>query len=806
VRDAAAGGLCPRCLLEQGLRLKADADPDDSTRDDPLPPESTPGHIRNYRFLEKVGEGGMGEVYLADQERPVRRRVAIKLIKVGMDTKQVVARFESERQALAMMNHPSIAKVFDAGATEQGRPYFAMEYVKGEPSTTYCDRHRLNTRERLELFMQICDGVQHAHQRGIIHRDIKPSNVLVQLQGDKPVPKIIDFGVAKATELRLTEKTVFTQAGVLIGTPEYMSPEQAEMTRLDIDTRTDVYSLGVLLYELLVGALPFEPKELRKGGFDEIRRKIRQDEPLRPSTRFDTLGDISVESAKNRRTDPTSLSRRLRGDLDWITMRALEKDRTRRYGSPEELAADVRHHLNDEPVLASPPSAAYQVGKFVRRHRGGVLAAGVVALAMLVGFGGVIIGLVRATRAERIAIQEAETAKLEADRANREAQTAQQVSDFLVDLFEVSDPSEARGNTITAREILNEGAEKIEQELRDEPLVHARLMNTMGRVYQNLGLFPEAERLLEGAVRIREKELGQTHAELAAALADLGWLQQRRGRFDEALALDERALAIREEQLGREHVETGWSLYHLGVLHAMMGRLPESWSYYERALPIFENQLQPDDRALIWCLNDMGIIQQYQENYTEARRYMERALEIRERTLPVDHPDIANGQNNLGNLLMLMGKYAEARRLLERSLATQEKALGANHRDVGFTLESLGALLLRDGDPKAARELLQRSREIMEKTLEPDHPELARTLNSLAVASRDLGEYDKAESLFKQALSIRERALAPDHLEIAQSLLDYAALLRDVVRSTEADALEARAESIRATHSQTAPE
>ncbi|MHC4108277.1 MAG: serine/threonine protein kinase, partial [Planctomycetota bacterium] len=288
------------------------------------------GSVGPYHLLQRVGEGGMGEVWLAEQGKPVRRQVALKLIKAGMDTKQVVARFESERQALALMNHPNIARVFDAGETEQGRPYFAMEYVKGVSIIEYCDTHRLRTRDRLELFVQVCEGVQHAHQKGVIHRDIKPSNVLVAIQDDRPVPKIIDFGVAKATEQRLTEKTMFTQLGALIGTPEYMSPEQADLTGLDVDTRTDVYSLGVLLYEMLVGVLPFDSKELRKAGFDEIRRRIREDEPSRPSTRVSTLGESAADSARNRKTDPGTLSRRLRGDLDWITMKALEKDRTRR--------------------------------------------------------------------------------------------------------------------------------------------------------------------------------------------------------------------------------------------------------------------------------------------------------------------------------------------------------------------------------------------------------------------------------------------------------------------------------------------
>jgi eukaryotic-like serine/threonine-protein kinase len=359
-----------------------------------LPPEwkflDTPGgrkipkQLGPYRILQLLGEGGMGAVYLADQSEPIRRRVALKVIKLGMDSREIIARFEAERQALALMGHPSIARVLDAGSTPDGRPYFAMEYVPGEPITQYSDRHRLTNRERLELFTQVCDAVAHAHQKAIIHRDLKPSNVLVMVQDGKPIPKIIDFGVAKAINQRLSEKTLFTELGQLIGTPEYMSPEQAEMGSLDIDTRTDIYSLGVLLYELLIGELPFSSDELRQGGFAEIQRLIREKDPPKPSTRLSGAGERS-KAAEKRRADLVKLLRELRGDLDWIAMKALEKDRTRRYGTAGELAADVGRHLNDEPVLARPPSAGYRLQKFLRKNRGPVAAVAVVLLALAAG-------------------------------------------------------------------------------------------------------------------------------------------------------------------------------------------------------------------------------------------------------------------------------------------------------------------------------------------------------------------------------------------------------------------------------------
>ena len=348
----------------------------------PGPPEDPPARVGPFKILEVLGVGGMGAVYLAEQVQPVRRRVALKLIKLGMDTREVVGRFENERQALAMMNHPHIAQVFEAGATDEGRPYFVMEYVQGDPITDFCESRGMTVRERLALFVQVCDAVQHAHQKGVIHRDLKPSNILVLVVDGRPAPKIIDFGVAKATDQRLAERAVSTEHGRIIGTPEYMSPEQAGTDSLDIDTRSDIYSLGAILYELLVGVQPFDSDELRKLPYDEIRRRIREDEPPKPSTRLSTL---TGDRRHGGRRAGRALARLLRGDLDWIAMKALEKDRSRRYGTASELAADIARHLRDEPVLAGPPTRTYKFGKFVRKHKGPVIGGMAVAAALLLG-------------------------------------------------------------------------------------------------------------------------------------------------------------------------------------------------------------------------------------------------------------------------------------------------------------------------------------------------------------------------------------------------------------------------------------
>jgi serine/threonine protein kinase/tetratricopeptide (TPR) repeat protein len=758
---------------------------EETTRAAEVAPEEH-GNIGNYRILEQIGSGGMGEVYRAEQKEPIRRTVALKVIKRGMDTKEVIARFEAERQALALMDHPCIAKVFEAGSTPRGRPYFAMEYVQGEPINRYCDKQKLTTHRRLELFIELCEGVQHAHQKAIIHRDLKPSNVLVTIQNDKPIPKIIDFGVAKATAQRLTEKTMYTSLGELIGTPEYMSPEQAEMTGANVDTRTDVYALGVILYELLAGALPFEPSELRKAGFEGIVRMIREHDPARPSTKVSTLGARSTEVARARRTVPDHLRGALRGDLDWITMKALEKDRTRRYGSAADLAGDVRRHLRHEPVLASPPSALYRTRKFVRRHRIGV-GAGVAAALVVVAF-----AITMTVQARRIAVQR--------DRANAEAQAAREVTEFLVSSFEVADPREARDEEVTARQILERGAEKIERELHDQPLLRAQMMDAIGRVYQNLGRYDRAEDMLRGALELQQVALGDRHADVAKSMSTLGWLLYYQEKWEEGLVLEQRALEIQQDLLGSSHIDTAWSLYYLGSLKARMGDFTNGHEHLDEARIMFEELQGPYSLPVSWCWQNMATNYGRMGDNENRLDCYKRALEIKERILPPDHVDLALSLEGIGNALGAQGDYAESLEYLEQSLKIFEGNLGGDHYETGKCLHNMGWVLGMDGRPEEAKPHLERALRIYQRLTGGSSYSVASVLDELGLVAYHSGRHAEADSIYAEALPMMENALGPEKRDanLAGILDHYAMVLRALHRDAEAVALEKRATVMRA--------
>ena len=664
-----------------------------------------------YRIIEDLGKGGMGAVYLAEQVEPIKRRVALKIIKMGMDTQQVVARFESERQALALMNNPHIARVFDAGATPEGRPYFVMEFIPGVPIQEYCDTHRLSTRERLELFVEVCDGVQHAHQKGIIHRDIKSSNVLVAIQDDKPRPKIIDFGVAKATARPLTDQAVFTEIGQLIGTPEYMSPEQVEMSGLDVDTRTDIYSLGVLLYELLVGVLPFESKKLRDASYDEIRRRVREIEPPKPSTRLNTGDPETIQAAEKRRTDLPTLVRQLKGELDWITMKAMAKDRTHRYASASELAADIGRHLRHEPVLAGPPGLTYRLRKFIRRHRVGVAAATLVLIALIGGTVGTTVGLLRARKAERIARQESARA------------TA--INDFLLETLGSANPVEGRGRDVTVVEALKSAVEKTADAFREQPEVEGEVRTIIGITYLRLGRYEEAEDLLRAAIRILEGTLGPDDTGLVAALNSLGILRQERGDFKEAESLQSRALAIQRKKRGDL------------------------------------------DRDVLSIQSNLALLYQEMGRYGEAEELMRRLLESERKLWGSGNVNVAIDLNNLGNLLLKTGNTKESEPLLREAMDILQKQ---NQPYLAVTMGNLGEVLTRKGDPAAAEPILEEALAKGLKAFGDQNQDVAKLRVKYGACLIELKKFDQAEEEFLAAFPVLRDSLGAQS-EAAQAVI-----------------------------------
>jgi len=722
------GGVLPESLLRE-MRDKEDRDADSMIG-------QVVGH---WRLARRLGQGGMGIVYLAERTGgEFSQNAAMKLIRHGMDSKEVLARFETERQALGLMDHPAIAKIYDAGSTPDGRPYFAMEHVQGVPITEHCDRHNLSIDERLDLFVQVCEGVQHAHQKAVIHRDLKPSNVLVALQDGRPAVKIIDFGIAKAVARRLTERTLYTEIGMMLGTPAYMSPEQAESTGQDVDTRSDVYSLGVILYEMLVGALPFEPAEMRKAGFDEIRRRIREQDPPRPSARLETLRDRSGETAQRRRTEPGALRRQLLGDLDWITMRALEKDRSRRYGSPSELADDIGRHLRHEPVLAHAPSASYRARKFVRRHRLGVAAAVVMAAGLAAGLVGSAVGLVRARRAESLAL--------------REAQAKGQVADFLKNLFKVSNPSESRGNSITARELLDKAAGTIDAQLSGQPEVQAELAAIMGEVYLHLGLYAPAASLSEKALDIRTRVLGPEHPATLASLNLLGWVRLEQGRYADAETLLSRTLEIGRRVLGRDDREVLRTMAFLGAVYWRQRRLPEAERLNLEQLEIETRLRGPDHLEAIRTKMNLSNVYSNQGREVEAERLQREALDSFRRQLGQEHDQTLVAMMTLANTLEHQGRFPEAEKLLVEVLEIRKRVFGPEHPDTLLTMGNLANKYLSMNRLPEAERLHVEAFDIEKRVLGPRHPQTIWSMYNLACTSSLRGGRAQAMDWLRRAI------------------------------------------------------
>jgi serine/threonine protein kinase len=729
-------------------------------------------HVGPYQLAAVIGEGGMGVVYRAEQTAPIRREVALKLIRRGLDTDRIVARFESERQALARMDHPSIARVFDAGTSADGRPYFVMELVHGVSITDFCDQERLVLRERVDLMIAVCQAVQHAHQKGIIHRDLKPSNILVSRQDGVPVPKVIDFGIAKAIEETKDHalRSMLTREGTFIGTPDYMSPEQAGVIDFDPDTRTDVYALGVLLYELLSGRRPHQFDRRTQEAVQQVLRDVRPDRPStavstrRRLTRATPAPDVTALKTivDSRRTTPDRLRRQLAGDLDNIVLKAMQKEPVRRYGSAEAFADDLRRYLEGLPVLARADTWTYRTSKFVRRHTVGVGVA-TAAVLMLVAF-----AVVMAVQSQRIA-RERDRALAAEQRARVEAETSQQVSNFLIGLFEVSDPGKARGNTITAREILDKGAKSIADDLHDSPDVRARLMYTMGNVYKSLGLYDEAQRLLEQTLQEREK-VGVSRAELGTTLDNLGDVHRYRGKYAQAEPLLRRALEARRDANGPESKEVAQTYNNLALVMNSLDKQKQAEEFEREALRIRRKVTGERSTATANSLMNLGIILKDQSRLEEAEAAQREALAIRrERLGPLD-PSVAISLRTLANTMGARGKNEEAEPLMREALAIFRKVMGPGSNYLDGALNDLASILQDLNRLDDAEALYVEALDIAHTRDNGKNMEVAMDLNNLASLYEERGEYAKAEPLMRQTLDLRRELRGERSTSVATAL------------------------------------
>jgi serine/threonine-protein kinase len=745
--------------------VRTDGDAATRTRDDaPAKPEAE-RRIGPYKILQEIGHGGMGTVYLAARaDEQYQKRVAIKVIKAGMGGDEAVGRFRRERQILAGLDHPNIARLLDGGATDEGLPYLVMEHIEGRPLHDYCDSRRLPINDRLRIFQQVCSAVAHAHRNLIVHRDLKPSNILVTPEG---VPRLLDFGIAKLLNPELSAEAL-TATGLAM-TPEYASPEQARGE--PITTASDVYSLGVILYELLTGQRPYR---FRSRNPLEVLRAVIEEEPARPSTAVERMrvkaavepgtdeGEpiTAVKVSQTREGTPARLQRKLQGDLDTIVMMALRKEPQRRYVSVEALSEDLRRYLEQRPVVARKGTAAYRAGKYVRRHAVSVTASAAFVL---------LLGVLAVT----MTVQSARLAR-ERDAAGRERDKAERVSAFLVDLFKVSDPGEARGNSVTAREILDRGAAGIAGQLKDQPDVKAALMDTMGRVYVALGLYDKARPLAEEALSLRRRALGRESLEVAASLQSVATVLAKKGDYPGAEALQREGLAIRRKLLGNEHADVAASLNSLAATLNNKGDYAGAELLHREALAMKRKVWGPEHAEVAITLNNLANTLDDKGDYAAAEALHREALAMRRKLLGSDHPDVAASLNNLAIIRYRLGDYSQAAGFLGDSLAIKRKVLGNEHPDIAASLHNLASVFYQQGDYAAAERHHREALAMKRKLLGNEHPDVASTLNNLGNTLYQEGKYDESEALLREGLAMNRKFLGAEHAEVARAMSNVA--------------------------------
>lgn len=713
-----------------------------------MPPDA----IGPFRILEPIGQGGMGVVYLAEQSEPVQRQLAIKLVHRNLRDPVSAARFEAERQAMARLSHPHIAQIFAAGTTVDGFPYFAMEYVaNGLPITQFCDKHRLTIEERLELFLRVGRGVQHAHQRGIMHRDLKPSNILVAKAQGETVVKVIDFGLAKALDQPLTEDSQLT-LGFLAGTPEYMGPEVFKNAEdpTDLDTRSDVYSLGIILYELLCGQRPFVTRGMH---LLEKVKHILETEPPTPSRRLGTEPSLTqTDIAEHRRATVPVLRRRLAGELDFVVLKAIAQDREARYDSVADLNADLERHLRQEPVHAHPPSWPYRAQKFIRRHRTAVALGFLVLLTMVLGILGTTVGMVKANR--------------EADATRRALDEAEELAFFLTDLFKASEPGNP-AQDLTAREILDVGAQRISEKLETQPQAKARILNTIGDIYIHLALYDQAETVLEQSLELRDQGQGPSSPGYAQALLSLGRLDYARDRFEESEASLTAALALFEAHGLTQYAAK--AQFRLAATLRARGDLSRAEPFLWKSLALHEQAFGHDHPELVEVLNGLALFLNHVDRVQEAEEITQRALHIAEDQFGDEHLEVSRTLRILAQIYRDQGRMDKSLPIMERVLATEERFYGEVHPYVAQAVSEL-ALHYHEGDRiDLAESYYRRSIDIFERTSGPESRDLSVALNNFGTFYWELGRYDEAEPLYRRSLRIKEKLFSPGHSSLANA-------------------------------------